>query len=384
MQNQGIKHDTVTYSASSFAERQIFEEIARGGEDGVAFAIEQNVTYGVTHVPVLINEENLFDPEDCPAELQKIAMSPLDLQAHNLGFGFRKGHLGGFYSSSLTFGTTAIPNQMNRIMIWSGAMMMYGPTLLLTAPLTGTWVQDSGASAFAMDWIGGVFYDGEPVHVRAGYAGDSQGLYASALEPRSGAFASLISRPGQGGLESLRVGIDRFDLKALGAEAAGSKIGATTAYYRELPYGQTEDLDASGGDEAALSERLRSGHFQQDDIAEVLDLRFAYTLQPIVTVSEVIVGLHSAGYRPVRGQPLESAGGFKVMVGQVTLPDMYSLGVQGGSFWMFDLEATVRGGPEAGSVGGYFGIQMNHPDQLALYPFARNAVSYRYTIQGTF
>ena len=377
----------VTYSASTFAERQVFEPLARSDEDGFQVAWEQNVTYGVTHVPVLINVDSLFDPGDCPEELHNVAMSPVDLQAQNLGFAYRKGHFGAFYSSSLTFGTAAIPNQMNRVMIWSGAMLLYGPALLMAAPLSGSWVQDSGASAFAIDWIGGVFYDGNPVHIRAGYAGNSGGFYASAVEPCSAAFVSLIARPGQDGLDTFRVGIDRFDIKRFGASTLGDRIGTTTAYYRELPYGQPlADTSGTQGASATLSERLRSGHFEQADIGRVLDLRFAYTLQPIVAVSELLVGVHNPGYIPraEQGSEEQESGGVKLMVGQVTIPDMYSLGVIGGSYWMLDFEAGGSGSFEGGSVGGYFGLQVNHPDQLALYPFARGALSYRYTLQGTF
>jgi hypothetical protein len=380
----------VTYAASTFAERRIFEQLARADaspDAPVSFqvAFEQNVTYSVTHVPVIVDQDRIFHPEDCPEELWGVAMSPVDLQAQNLGFGVRKGHFGAFYSSSLTFGTSAIPNDMNRIMIWSGAMTFYGPALLLAAPLSGGWVQDSGASAFAIDWIGGVFYDGEPIRVRAGYAGGSQGFYASASEPRTAAFVSVNA--GAGGLTTLRAGIDRFDVGLLGAESVGRVIGTTTAFYRELPYAEPT-VDTSGGQQEAtpsLGERLRSGHFQQEDIAQIVDLRFGYTLQPIVTVSELAVGLHNPGYTPQRDAPQDQAsGGGRITVGQVTIPDMYTLGVEGGSFLMVDLEVGASGTFEGGAVGGYFGLQVNHPDQLALYPFARGAVSYRYSLQGTF
>lgn len=375
----------VTYSASTFAERMVFEEIARGEEGNVArVAWEQNVTYGVAWVPVIVDQDSLFHPEDCPDELHNVAMSPLDLQAQNMGFGFRHGHFGGFYSASLTFGQTAIPNQMNRIMIWSGGMLVYGPALLLAAPLSGSWIQDSGASAFAIDWIGGVFYDGEPVWIRAGYAGGSNGFYASAVEPRSAAFASIIARPGDRPLDTLRVGIDRFDVRRFGADKVSDRIGMTTAYYRELPYGRTEASAEEGG-QRPLSERLRSGHVEQDNIAKFVDLRFAYTIQPIVSVSEVLVGVHTPGYVIRRDDPIEDqTGGARLMVGQVVIPDMYTLGTAGGRFWMVELEASMVGQVESAQLGGYFGIQVNHPDQLALYPFARNALSYRLSMQGRF
>ncbi len=61
----------------------------------------------------------------------------------------------------------------------------------------------------------------------------------------------------------------------------------------------------------------------------------------------------------------------------VTLIEQPSLGVDGGYYPTARLEAGYKGPGGA----AWFHLQLNDPEQLALYPFARNAVSLQYHVE---
>lgn len=186
-------------------------------------------------------------------------------------------------------------------------------------------------------------------------------------------------------VDLLKGGVDRFDLSDLGQEEVGKKVGATSAFYRDLPYGQASS-DEEGKE--TFRTRLRSGHLYQEDIARVLDVRLAYAISPTPVIHEAMVAIHNPGYFRRRNALLdETDGEFRLAGGVVQLPDLYTLGVEGGSFVSFRADAAVDFSDELGNgFGGafQFGIQYNDAEQLALYPFARNALSYSIQFRGGF
>lgn len=129
-----------TYSASAFAERHVFQQIAAGDQGDVAkFAADTNITFGASRLPVYNDGALYVDADaDCPAEAL-IMTAPLDLQAENLGFAFRAGNFGGFYAASVTFGQLAESSNYVRALTWGFAYPMYAMTLLSLAPIAGGW-----------------------------------------------------------------------------------------------------------------------------------------------------------------------------------------------------------------------------------------------------
>jgi len=377
-----------TYGASAFAERNLFQQASeeRGSLGGV-FAEEWNVTHNVARVPVYVASAGT-DPTGCPEELL-LATSPLDLMSTSLGFAVHGQTFGLFYASSFTAGQVAHPNAWVNTLTFDLGLPFAAIPAMIAAPVSGPgYLQSQGASAVALEWVGGGTIDTDLVSLRAGYAGVSRGLYAQATEHHLGLFLTTSVSP-SGEVEVdlvdlLKSGVDRFDLTELGLDDAGESVGVTSAFYRDLPYGQEAASQGGGG----FVNRLRSGHLYQEDIFRVLDVRFAYAVSPQPVVHEAILGLHSPGFYKRRRTYLDGpAGGFRVAGGVVQLPELYTLGVQGGTYasLRLDAEADLSEALSAlsnGRAGLRFGIQYNDAEQLALYPFARNALSYRVAFFG--
>jgi len=372
-----------TYSAAAFAERNLFEDLARGKNDNrnkaFSASVEMNTTYNAARIPVYVPTA-VSDPEECPANLE-IALGQLDLASQNVGFAYRSGDFGVFYSSSLTYGGIAGANNFFRGLFWSLAVPMYTTVAAVFAPALGGYRAQSGAGSLQVDWIGGFVYDG-PIKIRGGYAG-STGLYLNAKEPYTAAFVSTTVRPTDNPLDNIKVGIRRFDLRRFGAEKAGDAVGMTSGYYRELPFGLQQVVTGLADQNRPFVSRLKTGHVAQEDIGGVLDLRLAYAFAPTAVLNEALIGVHNPGFvkRPDTGVD-EPAAGASVAAGVVTLPTDYGLGVEGGRYTSVRVQGGGSGFSEDLPLGFLMDFKYNDAETLALYPFSRNAFSYSIVIRG--
>lgn len=377
------------YGAAAFAERHLFQARSEDPEaSGGVVAYEWNVTHNVARVPVWVDRA-ASDPTACPEELL-LATSPLNLMAGTMGGAFRAGRFGGFYAASMTLGQPAHPNAWVDAMTFDMGLPFVVLPSLMAAPVAGTgYFTSQGASAVALEWVGGVSADLDAVSLHAGYAGVSRGFYANAAERRLGLYASASLSPG-GALDVdvvdlLEGGLDRLDpVQLVGDEGSPvAKAGVTSAFYRDLPYGAESD---AGDGRRTFATRLRTGHLQQDDLFRIVDVRVAYALSPTPLVHEATVGVHNPGFVRRRQTFLEeTAGGFRVAAGMVQLPQLATLGVEGGTYPTLRADIDVDIADALGGSGFFvlrYGMQINDAEQLALYPFARNAVSYRIAVYG--
>lgn len=255
----------------------------------------------------------------------------------------------------------------------------YSTYALMTAPLIRSGYQtQTGASAFALDWIGGGTFHSDHVGVRVGYA-DSVGLYGAVSEQRSGFFLSSVVR-GQGSvLGQLQTGLDRVRLTDV--------LGLTSAYIRDIPYG----AGTVGESERSLlpdSGSLRTIHLEQDNLLEGFDVCVAQAIAPIPQLHTAQLGVHTPGYHESRdGEGGRDGEGFRVLAraGMAALPAQAAFGVEAGMVWSARLEAdaTVAGDAETGFHIG-FGLLYNDAEQLAMYPYTQNVLTYRYQMTGEF
>lgn len=335
-----------------------------GWDPGGAVVYEANQTYGVTRVPVWQYSA------DCPAEY-RVADRPMDLTSANLGAAGRYGRIGFFFSSSIVYGNLAEPGQGQRIAL--GVMMPVVATYALaTTPFSGQAQVIQGSTSWATDFIGGVSADLELVEVRAGYTA-SDGWYLSAGEQRIGLFGNTVARDG----------FSRFDQFAAGARQvkwgglSDKGVGRSTLFARQVPMGEAEVDQA--GERVTVADRLLTGHVRQDDIAGMVDVAFGYAFEPTARVHDLEVGVHRRGwYDPVAG-----AAYWRVAAGMVQLPTQHYYGLDGGTFVSArgEVLAPLRvGGRDAMRLS--FALMLNDEEQLAVFPFAYNAVSYRLNITG--
>lgn len=372
-----------TYSAAAFAERALVD-----GGPPFQWVMEWNSTFNAARVPTLCGDEDLGERK------QRLYEEPLDLYASNLALTFEAKGVGLFYSASVTqsmlgFRYAAVPTLITQLYP------------LTAAPLVGVWQRGDGVASYSLDWIGGAHVDTRWFGARAGYTGIG-GAYASFDERFLGVFGStaLDFAPGERVTPwtFLRAGLDRFDPAALGGEKVSDAIGLTSFFVRDLPFaeGTAEAAEASGGAKgfpasakaftadpkaegasggaSGGAERLRTLHFEQQNVYGRFDVAFAYALKPRLQVFEGHLAAHSPDYHPGRltGRARDDEG-WLVKAGVVQLPPQYALGVKGGTY----VSARAEYSPQEGV---YFMALFNDPDQLALYPFATNAVSVRVSV----
>lgn len=378
----GRRTNRNTYSAANFAERALIDDSPE-----FQWSLEWNATFNAARVPTLCGDDDLASTDK-----QRIYAEPLDLYASNMAISFETHSVGAFYSASVTQSVTgqrwfAVPSLI---------IQLYP---MVSAPFVGVWQTGDGVASYSLDWIGGAHVDTRWFGARVGYTGIGGG-YASFDERIIGAFGTLAipldgTDPfaGQTPWSFLKAGVDRFDLSKVGLKDVAKKVGLTSVFFRDLPYGDAL-LDVAQGAAAAVKDgdggvaeqaqalaegRLRTIHLEQANVWERFDLDIAVAVSPEVQLYDSMIAFHSPGY--VRGRLIdknaharfEESEGFLLKAGVVTLPAQYSLGVEGGTF--FTARAEYRS-----KLGVYVILLFNDPEQLALYPFAVNALSARVSL----
>jgi hypothetical protein len=217
-------------------------------------------------------------------------------------------------------------------------------------------------ASYSVDWIGGAYVDARWVAARAGYTG-SRGFYGSVDERALGLFGTLGLGEHEGSTpyRFLEAGLGRLGPERFGAEQAAKIIGSTTTYLRDLPLGSDEPEKVQGED------RLRTIHVEQRSIGQQLDLQASFAIRPEAQLYDAQIGWHSPNFHE---KPEGSYGDnerFLVQVGLVNLPAQYNLGVEGGRY--FTARAQLSARPFE------FALLFNDPEQLAIYPFAVDALS---------
>jgi len=370
-----------TYSATAFADRTLFRSHRfRDSDKGGTVAFEQNITFGATTVPTYNSRaiDYAVNNDNCTPEY-RVAMRPLDLSSTNLGVAFQSDHFGFFYSASVAFGGVAYPHNYLRGMMYGLGLPMYSAYALMAAPLVRSGYQtQTGASAFALDWIGGASYHNDHIGARVGYAG-SAGLYAAVNEQNSGLYLSSVVR-GQGSiLGQLETGLDRLHLV--------DQLGLTSAFLRDIPYGAGVVEEAGARDLLPAAGSLRTVHFEQDNLFDYFDVHVSQTLKPVSQLHLAQVGLHTPDYHASRAGGDEEQGEFRGLVraGVARIPAQAAFGVEEGSLITLRAEGdvTVVGDGDAGFHIN-FGILYNDAEQLAMYPYAQNVLTYRYQMKGEF
>lgn len=367
-----------TYSATSYAERNLFKHSA---DDEVQGDASYDFFQMIKAATVPTMETRAGTEPLCPAGYA-VAMRPVDVQAVAFGVSFHKGAWGGFYASSVAYGNTAMPNNAVRGMLLF-AQPIYAATTLMLAPLARNGLStQEGASSFALDWVAGATYTHRLFGLRAGYAG-SRGFYANLVDTRAGFFFSglLGGADRAGGLFSyMKLGVDRLRANKLVKGA-----GLSTLYFRDLPYG-LQPSPAAPADALAEGGRLQTVHLAQQNIAGVVDLEAAYGIRPTGFLQQAILGVHSPHYVVGRkGRGPETGFVWNVRGGLVNIPAQAVYGLEGGQAASFKTElgaAFDTGGEEGGRAVG--ALLVNDPELLALYPYAVNAVTVRLHVDGSF
>ena len=334
--------------------------VFRGWDLAGAVVYEANQYYGVTRVPVW------QVGADCPAEY-RVADRPLDLTAVNLGAAARYCRLGFFFSSSIVYGNLGESKDQTRVGL-SVISTMVATTALALTPFTGRTSVIQGSTSWATDFVAGATADLELVELRAGYTA-SRGWFLSAGEDRVGLFGNTVAKDD----------FSRFDQFSLGAKrvkwgkASEKGVGRSTAFARQVPMTEVQTVDAEG-QPTTVADPLRTGHVRQEDLFGRLDLAFGYAVKPVPMVHDVAVAWHSRGFN----EPVPSGASWRIAGGMVQLPVQHYYGLDGGSYLNLrgEFASPVRvNGQDAGRLSLL--VLFNDEEQLAVFPFATNAVSWR-------
>jgi len=372
-----LRINAQTYSATEFAEEHVFpvwEEVRRdiaATDETEALplffkvAYENNANLGVATLPMW------HQNADCP-EAYRFSTSPVDLYASNLGFVFRAGRLGVYYSAAFTFGYAAVPQQANRFAMWIPMTLITGYGSV-AAPLAGGGAQIvDGGSAFSVDWLGGGVYDGKLLKARGGYA-RSRGLHGSIHQPQTGLFARGVLRgDGWTDIEQYTAGAEEVDLGRV-----SETIGRPSAFARGVPLtGRASDDDEQD------TLQLRSGHVRQTDIAGVLDIEVAWATAPQPLLHEVWVAWHSPQFsepgRALVDRPVAS----RVGGGMLQMPAQFYYGLDQRRLVTARYDVLAQLGERRGTIR--FSAAYNDPAQLLIFPFARDALSVTLGVEGEF
>lgn len=367
-----LRINAQTYSATRFAEEKLYpiwQQVRadiRGEEPDelpdrfFRVSYEYNANLGVSEVPVW------YGSSECPEEY-RFSTSPVDVYATNIGGVGRWGRFGIYYSGSFTFGSIGTPRDDYRAVMSLIMYPMLGAYGAMSAPLSGEGLQVvQGSSAFTLDWVGGAMYDGRFLKARGGYV-RSRGIHGSIENPQTGLFANGVIR-----------GTKQTDLSQFAAGARDIRwgnargIGRTSVFTRQIPL--TDDSDSEGAPFA-----LRTQHFAQDSIAGQLDVDVTWATRPQAFLHEAWVAYHSPGYH-------ESTGGefdvFWLLGGGMTrMPAQFYYGL--------DAEPLITAKaaylmPLNESAMLNMAVSYNDPATLVLFPFARDAVTIRLTMEGEF
>ena len=375
----GRRTNRNTYSAAAFAEQAMTD----GSPEGL-FALQWNATFNAASVPTLCGDGTL--PGD--DRRQHIYNEPLDLYASNLLFAFDTKSFGAFYSASVTQSIMGM-----RVAAVPALIIQMYP--LVSAPVVGIWQRGDGVSSYSLDWIGGAHVDTKWFGARVGYAGIG-GLYSSFDERTVGLFGtvdvpldrSIVENP----WNFLRTGLDRLDPSQFGAADVGKIIGMTSIFFRDLPFGEeavTDDTSDTSGDTTAVASlpegstatrsltdaRLKTFHFEQKNIGQIVDVDLSYAISPKPQIFNGLLGIHSPGYQLGHDAEVgaELEPGAMVKIGIVRLPAQYALGLEGGTYFAARAELRL-------DETTTFLLLFNDPEQLALYPYATNALTVNATV----
>lgn len=385
-----------TYSAASY-----YERLVQGRRTPGIISLEWNGTFNAATVPTYcsgsLSQDALeasmlgeFAGEDGFKQAQRVYAQPLDLYSSNLVLALGHPNFGGFYSASVTHSVLGMR-------FWMVPTWLFQIYPMVSAPLVGVWQRGDGLSSYSLDWVGGAWVNTDWFGARIGYTG-VRGFYGSFDERVLGLFGSLGVTAEQNTTpwSFLRTGLERLSPSNFGADEVGRIVGATSLYLRDLPFGDV----ATGSESAATTTtttllptgltaalapeasdaRLRTIHFKQQDIYRVFDFDLTWAVAPTVAPFEGTVGWHTPEFRPSRLVPFGknrardrdfSGTGVLFRAGVVNLPARFELGVEGGAFFSFRAEFRNR------APGGLISLMLlfNDAEQLALYPFATNALT---------
>lgn len=343
-----------TYSAASFAATNLAQE-----EPGWLFTAAVNTTMNAARVPVVSG-----DIAGCPNEYG-VSLFPLDLQATNLLVAWKSPGFWAFYSASTTVGAVFLPETVTRLLLYHSYYPAVGGFLSLTAP--AGYQKMGSASSISQDWYLGAGFEAGTWSGNTGM-GRSINPFFHLEEARTRARLLAVVDPFALGESSLDV---RFHDTPIGRKNNDRALRATLGYQDLISYWKT-DSEASTAEPRHREIDVGAGNFFQ-----LLDVATSARLAPDVTVSNATLSVHSKGYF-VQADKL--GPWVFAQIGWTHLPGSSVYGLKEGSYLVGRLDYGATGE----HVSGGLGVQFNDPEQLQLYPFARNALSTHLSINAEF
>lgn len=356
-----------TFGALQAVERVLMPE---GRFDMGRLGGEFNWIWGAAQVPGCLGK-------DCS---EGYRLQTVDLTASNFAASVCTGDpdqltLCGFYAAAMTTTIASAPGERftdNMVLGLAGRGL--GPVAPLMLGLGGTEYR-KGLTSVQTSAILGVNVSSEWLSGRVGYlaATGDRGLYTDLSVDKIRAFVTLALTEQFSEVGALLAGV-----RQLGQDIKDAP-GTLTAYVRSLRQLPPQNIEPANdyqlpdvADQLGAFQFL-TAHLEPKDIGKLVDVDTAYLIRPTPQLYNAIVRLHTPGYgRTVPGgeaMPQLAIGG-----GLVQLPALPAFGLRESRNVHFHLDV----GGSMGSFASLMRLQVNDPDHLATFPFARNAWSFYY------
>lgn len=352
-----------------------------GGDTQLAGGLEYNVVLNAAHAV------GRCGMPECETLHDKEVLLALDLYNSSFAFMYGGPVVGLFAAGSYTLPAISGPGLNRGLMGYETVM---GPVLVYGL----WWLRLFGKKAFSyvlpgsMEGVAGGYLRAGPINATAGYI-LSQGLFADISAPRFSPFATAAVSDQLEQTSLLKGGLRYFDY--FGTRVTQT-IGQTSVFARRLllnpprsVLGSVNPVDDLSDASANAKIPLLTGHFEQTDIMQLVDIRLAYATKPTPVLHEARVGVHTPRYNAIQARSgisekgSNSPIGLSLTMGMVQFPDLFYYGVQGGKRFSFALEGGMV---SEGLVVKSF-VRFNDPELLTPFPYAYNALNFGLSFSGS-
>lgn len=352
-------------SAANYADRSLLRalESAKPSYDGGrgAFGIRWDWFFGAAKAPVVLKGNN------CPG----LARVPFDMYSANFGFAVGYKWIHAYYASSV--GVAAAQDTFGRI-VGASFTPMAGNIYSIVAPFTGASAGTYRGIIYSFDYIAGAGVTTPFLSADLGYVG-SQGAFVRVSQLDTKLVGAMALRTITKELAYVRAGLDFLRL----AKEKREDVLSIAPFFRQITQAPPERLldQAAGTFEEAKDLKgfaFRTVHAEVANVVKYVDLQAAYGLPPFNNLHQLGVRGHTPG-ASLAGVPKEvrEAGRFKggvgLSVGVVRVPEQRLLYQAGKPLLNVSAEAVFLNG------FGKLALNLNHPELLAQYPTASNAVN---------
>ncbi len=322
------------------------------------FSMSTTSTFGAMRIPVCREGSNV------------VSTAPVDLISGGLSYsvGLHR-NVHAFYAAGVTMRVIGFEGG-GRAGLAAAPLVLaaYSPVAILKRRFeTNTGIM------IDFDYIVGLnVVSGKIGSVAVGYAG-SQGVFSNLTEAHVRAFVGAVVDDFARGISNPYLAAGFSSLDWVLSDAAIDILGHTKLFGRRQLQAPPppSDLIARTEDERPKGSRFSTINVEQTDIMGVVDVILRATIEPKPDLFEASLGYHKRW--------LADQFGVFIRAGVVKLPNLWFYGVAGGYKPRFEAGAAI-GKTLPGRHVVEVAVGINDAEVLSVFPYAYNAVQFRFRI----